>query len=205
MTEPETAPEHDETSDEILGELAHELAILVRSDLELAAAQRAPELRQVTLDVAAAFAAAAAALLALAVASAAAILGLDHVMSAWGAALVVAGAWAVVTLVLLRLGHVDRLRKRFAEGSEGQAVAAATAARNEAEQAIKAAASRLARALVRETAAREMHQVVEAEQRIAETVERDVEAILRELVGALSVPEKAGTFLSRITRRGSGP
>ena len=47
-----------------------------------------------------------------------------------------------------------------------------------------------------------MGAVVEAEQRIADTVERDVESILRDLVGALSVPEKAGGFLGRLTGRG---
>jgi predicted RND superfamily exporter protein len=185
-----------------MGEIAHELAVLVRSDLELTAAQRAPELRQLTVDVAAACVAGAAGFLALAAATAAAILGLAQAMSAWGAALVVAGTWVVVTVVMLRLGHVDRLRARFAEGSEEPAIAAARAEHSDAEQAIKAASSRLARAIVRETAEREVKSVVAAEQRIAETVERDVESILRELVSALSVPEKAGGFLGRITRRG---
>jgi putative superfamily III holin-X len=190
------------SANELLGEVAHHLTVLIRSDLELAAAQRAPEIREVVLDTAAAGAAAAAALLAFAAASWAAVLGLSHAMASWGAALVVAGAWALVTLILLRTGGVTRLRGRLSPGQQEQSLVAARRTRDEAEQAIKVAAGQLGRAVVRETAEHEMGAIVEAEQRIADTVERDVEAILRDLVTALSVPERAGSFLGRLKNRG---
>jgi hypothetical protein len=192
------------SADELLGEVAHELTVLIRSDLELAAAQRAPEVREVVGDVAATGIAAAAALLAFAAVSWAAVLGLSHAMASWGAALVVAGVWALVTLILLRMGHVARLRGRLSPESQGQALASARAARDEAEQKLKVASGQLGRAVVREAAQHELGAVVAAEQRIADTVERDVEAILRDLVGALSMPEKAGSFLDRIKGLGGG-
>ena len=190
------------SADELLAEVAHQLTILIRSDLELAAAERAPEIREVVVDTAAAGAAAAAALLAFAAVSWAAVLGLSHAMASWGAALVVAAVWALVALLLLRMGRVTRLRGRLAADGQSQTIAAARLARADAEQAIKVAAAQLGRAVVRETAEHEMGAVVEAEQRIADTVERDVEAILRDLVSALSMPDKAGSFLNRLTGRG---
>ena len=193
------------SADELLGEVARELTILIRSDLELAAAQRSPEVREVVGDVAATGIAAAAALLAFAALSSAAVLGLSHAMASWGAALVVAGVWALVTLILLRMGNLARLRGRLSPESQGQALASARAARDEAEQKIKVASGQLGRAVVREATQHEMATIVQAEQRIADTVERDVEAILRDLVGALSVPEKAGSFLGRIKGLGGGP
>ncbi len=201
-SQPPDSAASEPSADELLGEVAHQLTILIRSDLELAAAERAPEVREAVVDTAAAGAAAAAALLAFAAVSWAAVLGLSHVMASWGAALVVAGVWALVTLLLLRMGGVVRLRARLAPGGHEPAIAAARHARADAEKAIRDAAGRLGRAVVREAAQHEMGAVVEAEQRIADTVERDVESILRDLVGALSVPEKAGGFLGRLTGRG---
>jgi hypothetical protein len=189
------------STDELLGEIAHQLTVLMRSDFQLAAAERAPEIRQGARDVSTAAVAAAAALLGFAAASWAAVLGLSHVMASWGAALVVAGVWALVTVLLLRSSGVMRLKARVAPEGQEQALAAARAARADAERAITAAAAKLGRALMRETAGHEMKSIVAAEQRIADTVERDIESILRDLVGALSVPDKAGSFFGRLTRR----
>jgi len=194
-------PEPVQSADELLGEVAHELTVLIRSDFELAATQRAPEFKQIAAEAAAAGAAVAAALLAFAAVSWAAVLGLSHVMASWGAALVVAGTWTLVTVVLLRIGHVARLRERLGPEGQEQAVAAATTTRAEAEQAMKVAAGRLARALMRDTAKHEIESIVAAEHRIADTVERDVEAILRDLVSVLAMPDKAGAFLGRLTGR----
>jgi hypothetical protein len=188
--------------DELLGEIAHQLTVLMRSDFQLAAAERAPEIRQGARDMAAVAVAAATALLGFAAVSWAAVLGLSHVMASWGAALVVAGFWTVVTVLLLRSGGVMRLKARVGPERQEQALAAARAARSDAERAITAAAAKLGKALMRETAGYEMKTIVAAEQRIADTVERDVEAILRDLVGALSVPEKASGFFGRISGRG---
>ena len=193
------------SADELLGEVAHELTVLIRSDLELAAAQRAPEVREVVGDVAATGIAAAAALLAFAAVSWAAVLGLSHAMASWGAALVVAGVWALVTLILLRMGHVARLRGRLSPESQGQAtrLGAGCPRRRGAEASRSPRASSGARSSAR-LREHELGAVVAAEQRIADTVERDVEAILRDLVGALSMPEKAGSFLDRIKGLGGG-
>ena len=124
-------------------------------------------------------------------------------MASWGAALVVAGAWALVTLILLRMGDVARLRGRLAPRARSRR-SPRRGSRDEAEQTIKVASGQLGRAVVRDAAEHEMGAVVAAEQRIADTVERDVESILRDLVGALSMPEKAGSFLGRIKGLGGG-
>jgi hypothetical protein len=52
----EQAVGREETADELLGELAHELSHLVRTELEVAAADRGPGLQRVAVEVAAALA-----------------------------------------------------------------------------------------------------------------------------------------------------
>src|SRR6478672_13495116 len=103
----------DETSNELLGELARELSVLLRSDLEVGAAEHGPQLRHVAIEIAAALAAAVALLLALATASSAAVQGLSLAMPTWGAGLIVAAVWAAVAALLLSLDHPRRLLVRL--------------------------------------------------------------------------------------------
>jgi hypothetical protein len=65
----EQAVDREKTAEELLGELAHELSLLVRSELEVAAAERGPWLHRIAIELAASLGAAGAMLLALGAAS----------------------------------------------------------------------------------------------------------------------------------------
>ena len=104
----EQAVDREKTAEELLGELAHELSLLVRSELEVAAAERGPWLHRIAIELAASLGAAVAMLLALSAASFAAVEGLRLVLPGWLAALAVAVAWAGITALLLRVDHPHR-------------------------------------------------------------------------------------------------
>ena len=76
----EQAVDQEKTAEELLGELAHELSLLVRSELEVAAAERGPSLHRIAIELAASLGAAVAMLLALGAASLAAVEGLRLVL-----------------------------------------------------------------------------------------------------------------------------
>jgi hypothetical protein len=61
----EQAVDREETAEELLGELASELSRLVRSELEVAAAERGPWLHRIAIELAASLGAGVAMLLAL--------------------------------------------------------------------------------------------------------------------------------------------
>jgi len=187
--------EAPETPEELLGELAHELSLLVRSDLELAAAQRGPELREVATELAAVSAAAAASLLALAALSWAAIQGLTLAFPSWLAALLVALGWVAVAALLLRIDHPRRLQRRLQAETQEQAIAAAREHRIEAEQAMRTTARNLGRAVAREIGERELRAIAAVEDRLVHAAERDVEAVLKELVNLVRSPGRAGKSL----------
>ena len=65
----EHAVDQEKTAEELLGELAHELSLLVRSVLEVAAAERGQWLHRIAIELAASLGAAVAMLLALSAAS----------------------------------------------------------------------------------------------------------------------------------------
>ena len=199
MTEPE--PAH-ETSDELLGRVAHELSLLVRADLELAAAERAPQVRRISIELATALAAGVALVLALAAASLAAIQGLDTVLPSWAASLIVAGAWALVGVLLLRLDHPRRLVQRLSAESTGRAIDSARAARSEAERAVRETAEKLGEAVAREAAERGLKEGFEAAEDLAAAAEDEAEDLLKDLVVALLTSGKAGiSFLERFMGR----
>ena len=195
-----------ETSNELLARLAHEVSVLVRSELELAAAHHGPQLRHVTVEVAAAVAAAVALILALASAGWAAVHGLSLAMPSWAAALVVAAAWSAVAGLLLSLDHPRRLFARLREESGSQAIERAEQARAEAEHDVKATAERLGIVLARESAEREIRIGVTAAERFMGTAEDDAEDLLKELVVALLAPGKAGiSLIERLMGRRPAP
>jgi len=76
----EQAVDPEKTAEELLGELAHQLSLLVRSELEVAAAERGPWLHRIAIELAASLGAAVAMLLALGAASFAAVEGLRLVL-----------------------------------------------------------------------------------------------------------------------------
>lgn len=194
------------TSGELLGQLAHELSLLVRSELELAAAQQGPQLRRVATELVAALAAGAALLLALAAASLAAIQGLTLAMPAWGASLIVAAAWAAVAGLLLRLDHPRRLQQRLAEDTRHDAIASAERRRNEAEEAVKGTVERLGRAVAREGAQSELDAGVSATERMAGAAEQGAEDLVKEVIDTLLASGKAGiSLVERIVSRQPPP
>jgi hypothetical protein len=209
LTEPQ--PAH-ETSDELLGRVAHELSLLVRADLELAAAERAPQVRRISIELATALAAAVALVLALAAASLAAIQGLDTVLPSWAASLIVAGAWALVGLLLLRLDHPRRLLRRLSSDSTDRGIESARAARSEAERAVKTSAEKLAEAMAREadalamgTCARNVVLVGDPQQ-LAQVLQgshpqgTDASVLTHLLGDADTIPPDRGVFLERTFR-----
>ena len=191
----EQAVVREETADELLGELAHELSHLVRTELEVAAADRGPWLQRVGVELAAALAAALALLLTLAAASWAAIEALRLVLPDWLAALAVAAVWGVITTLLLRVDHPRRLWRRFTGKTHEQAMAAARADRGKAEADVRAAAERLTRAISVELHAREARAIIAGEKRIVGVAERDAEVVFKELMSVLAAPGRAGVNL----------
>jgi hypothetical protein len=184
------------STDALIGELGHELAVLVRSDVELAAVRRAPELRRLAAELGVAIAAGVALLLGLAATSWSAVRALDVVVPSWSAPLLVGAAWILIAGVLLRLDHPRRLGRRLAQEELAAAVDAARGERAEAEDALRVTAERLAGALAREAAARELASDAAA-------VGRDAEVLLHELLTVLTAPGRACIdFVDRLAARG---
>jgi Putative Actinobacterial Holin-X, holin superfamily III len=191
----EQAVVREETADELLGELAHELSHLVRTELEVAVADRGPGLQRVAVEVAAALAAAVALLLTLGAASWAAVEGLRLVLPDWLAALTVAASWAVITTLLLRVDHPRRLWRRFTGATHEQAMATARADRAKAEADVRAVAERLTGAISFELRAREARAIIAGEKRLVGAAERDAEVVFKELMSVLAAPGRAGVNL----------
>jgi hypothetical protein len=194
--------ERRQGSDELLGELAHDLSVLVRRELELAAAQNAPQLRQVVIETATAVAAAAAVLLAFVALSWAAVQALELALPSWGAALIVAGIWAIVAALLVQHDHPRRLARRLSTDTSEQTLATAERERDEAERAVKETAQRLGEAVAREAVERELEAGISAAERVAQAAEHEAEDLLKELFVAFLAPGKAGiSVLERIIGR----
>jgi hypothetical protein len=191
----EQAVVREETADELVGELAHELSHLVRTELEVAAAGRGPWLQRVAVELAAALAAALALLLTLGAASWATVEGLRLVLPDWLAALAVAALWGVITTLLFRVDHPRRLWRRFTGETHEQAMATARADRGQAEADVRAVAERLSGAIAGELRAREARAIIAGEQRLVGAAERDAEVVFKELMSVLAAPGRAGVNL----------
>jgi hypothetical protein len=186
--------DHD-SAGELLGRLTLELSQLVRSDLELAAAERGRELRRLAVELAAVLAVAVASLLALIALSSAAAYALAELLPTWAAALVVAGGWTALVVLLAQIDHPRGLLRRLtAKGGEEQ-VARATRQREDAEQALRQTAERLERAVAREGVEREAHASVERAEELAGRVETRLDDPARVLAELVFAPGKAGLAL----------
>jgi Putative Actinobacterial Holin-X, holin superfamily III len=190
----EQAVDPGTTTDELVAQLAHELSLLVRSELEVAAAERRPWLQHIAVELTATAAAVVTSVLTLIVASLAAVAGLRLLMPDAIAALVVAVIWGVVTALLLSVDHPRRLWKRYRQPHD-EAIAAAQADRANAEAAVRRVAKRLSRALSAELRAREAHALIAGEKRLVAAGERDVEVVLKELLSLLTAPGRLGVSL----------
>ncbi len=187
----------------LLGQLADELSQLVRSDVELAAAERMPEVRQTLGELAMAAAGLVALLFALAAASWGAALGLTHVIPGWSAALVVAGAWLIVAVVLFAREHPRKLLDRLSAEQHTKVMASNKVQRDQAEREIRETAELLAQALLREAEAQGLRAASSLAGRGVEEVEDETRHVLTELANALLAPGKAGlSMLDRLTGAG---
>ena len=191
----EQAVDREKTAEELLGELAHELSLLVRSELEVAAAERGPWLHRIAIELAASLAAAVAMLLALGAASLAAVEGLRIVLPGWLAALVVAVAWVGIAALLLRVDHSRRLWRRLRQETYEQTMATAYDDRRAAEADVRATAERLSHAIAAEMREREARAIIAGEKRLIDTGERDAEVVLKKLMSILAAPGRAGVNL----------
>jgi len=191
----EQAVDSEKTAEELLGELAHQLSLLVRSELEVAAAERGPWLHRIAIELAASLSAAVAMLLALGAASFAAVEGLRLVLPGWLAALAVAAVWAGITALLLWVDHPRRLWRRLRQQTHEQAMATALDDRSRAEADVRAAAERLSHAISAEMREREARAIIAGEKRLISAGERDAEVVLKELMSILAAPGRAGVNL----------
>jgi len=141
-----------------LADLRREAAELALCETRIAAAAHRRDLRRLAVDAAGPLTVAFLLLTAFALANAAAVCALSGVMPSWAAALVLAGAWVVVG-VLLALGlwvrgeHGRGLRWwRVFTGSADETLDEVRTARDRAEAAMRTTLERLAPALAKEAA-----------------------------------------------------
>jgi hypothetical protein len=201
----EQAVEREESAEELLGELAHELSLLVRSELEVAAVDRGPWLHRIAIELAASLGAALALLLALAAASFAAVEGLRLVLPDWLAALAVAAFWGAITALLVRIDHPRRLWRRLTKQTHEQAMATAREDRSTAEAHVRGAAERLSHAISVEMRERELRAIITGEKRVVSAGERDAEVVFKELMSILAAPGRAGVNLLERLLEGNAP
>lgn len=186
------------SSDALIGDLAHELSLLIRSDVELSALERGPVLRAVTAEVAVAVLAGFVFLIGLGALGWAAILGLAEVVPKAVAAFLVAIGWALLAVLLLRFGPPRRLWRRLNRETHEQRFMNARLDRKRAEHAVRETAADLGHAIMREARAHEFQAAASAAHRVGAATEHEIDALRKELGRAFNVPAKAGkTLLDR--------
>jgi hypothetical protein len=198
----QNATQHEATerqsSDALIGDLAHELSLLIRSDVELSALERGPLLRKVTAEVAVAVLAGFVFLVGLGALGWAAILGLAEVLPKAVAAFLVAVGWVLVAVLLLRFGPPHRLWRRLNRETHEQRFMTARVHRKKAEHAVRETAADLGHAIMREAREHEFQAAASAAHRVGAATEHEIDALRRELGRAFNVPAKAGkTLLER--------
>jgi hypothetical protein len=179
---------------ELLGQLAHELSVLVRADVELAAAEQLHTLRRLTIDAAVLVVAAVSGLLAIGAFTWAAVRAVGG-SSQWDAPLIVGGGWLLVSIVLLSLEHPRRLLRKGRRERHETIIQAQRRARDKAEQEIRQTAQHLVGAVLRQAAARELEQAESLAERELSHAEEEVRDSLSDLVEAFTAPGRAGLSL----------
>ena len=196
----------DEPVDDIAGDLVDKIVLLVRRDLELAAARRGPEVRNTAREAAAFVVSVAGLFLALAVVTFAIEQALTLVVRPWLAAAIVAAAWVCVAGLLLGFDLPWRLKRRLERLDSDEAIAEALAGRAAAEAEARDAAARFARALAGEVARDERDELVRGAQHLREEAGHDAEVVLRDVVSALLKPGRAGIgLIESLADRGRSP
>ena len=188
-----------ENPGQLLGQLADELSMLVRNDVELSAAERLPEVKHIAKELAVVVAAGVAGFFALAAASWAAGIGLSHLITGWEAALVVAGAWALAAVLLFGHDYSRRLIARLSEERRTDVIATCRTEREEAQEKLRETAEHLAAALLHEAEAQGMRAASSMAKRGVQEVEEEAGNLLNQLADALMSPGKAGlSILDRL-------
>jgi Putative Actinobacterial Holin-X, holin superfamily III len=191
--------EGEETPEALLGQLVQELSLLLRSDLELAAAQRLPHVRRIVEELGALIGVGVALLCMLGALGWAVVRALSPILSSWRAPLVVAAGWALIATALLLLDHPRRFARRLHPGRQRAIREQTERAREEAAQAVRRTAERLAEAAIREASRHELHEATTLVERAAETGEAELGSLLRELLTAIAAPGRTGiTLLERL-------
>lgn len=144
----ETVSDSDESVIDLLERFTRELSALAACEARLVAGRNKPALVRTARDVGAAAGVAFVFITAFALANAGGVLALSTAMPAWQAAFTLAGAWAVVGLVLATFVWM-RVRRASAGG---RTAVDPEAARAEAEATVRESLDRLIPALTKEIA-----------------------------------------------------
>jgi Putative Actinobacterial Holin-X, holin superfamily III len=191
-------------SPQLLGELARELSVLVRRDLEVAVVERLATVRRALLDVAAVGVLAVAVLFSLASLSLAAGLAVAASLAAWQAALIIAAGWAALALIggaillrprlqpdereelygllqmLSKNHHLDDLRRE----REG--------ARDDAEREMRQSSAALVTTLLDEATEHQVKALPGVAKREAERLETEAAELLEQRLPLLVAPARVG-------------
>jgi hypothetical protein len=184
--------EEHPTSARLAGQLGDELAQLLRCDAELAMAERMPEIRRTAGEAAVLGGGIVALLFALAGGTWAAGLAIASVTRGWAAALIVAGVWVVVALVLLRQERPRRLFSRLSDQNQADVISSARAERRRAEETLRATAARLAEALLHDAEVRGMHAAASAARHGVDEAEQEAARLIAQIADALRDSGRAG-------------
>jgi hypothetical protein len=176
----------------------------VRRDVEVAASERLPAIRRALLDGIALGAVAVAGLFAVAALSVAGGAAAASAMPTWSAALVVAGAWALVAgiaaSVLLRPRAQPREREQLfgllqmlssTQGLE-ELQSARDDARAEAEKEVQQTSSTLVEALLDEATEHQVKALPVVAKREVEDAEANAAELIAEAFALLTSPARAG-------------
>lgn len=201
---PDVSADSGRRSAELLGQLARELSALVRRDVEVAAAERLPTLRQALFDMAAVAAVAIAALFALAALSVAVGWAVASATAGWAAALVVAGVWVLIAVAaaagLLRPRAQPREREELfgllqmlsRKHHLKELQSSREVARDEAEEEMRQTSAALVEALLDEAAEHQVKALPAVAKREVGKVEADAAELIAEALAVLTAPARAG-------------
>jgi hypothetical protein len=171
------------TADELLGQLTHDLSLLVRCDLELAVERRRPEGGRVLREIGGVAGAGVALLFATGALTWAAATALRLVLPAWCVPLIVAAAWIGVAALLVST-ESPRLLRRLSPPEREAAITAVLEERSMAEHRVRMTARLLVRARAREAMGDRF-----------DAAEHEAELLRRALIGMLVAPGRAGVEL----------
>jgi Putative Actinobacterial Holin-X, holin superfamily III len=195
-------PGHE--SAELVGQLARELSALVRRDLEVAATERLPTLRRALLDLAVVGTVAVAVLFTLGALSVAGGGALATLLPGWAAALLIAGLWGLIALVVAAVLLRPRAQPREREELVGllqilarhqhleELRSSREDARDEAESEMRQTAAELVTTLLDEAAEHQVKALPAVAKREVGKAEADAAELVADALALLAAPARAG-------------